>query len=475
MAISPPRTGSKTKETRTVSEASLMTPARSTTPESPIAAPVKAKPKSSQAFLPTPPTKRKNTYRDTPIPLKLQKIASTSRAVTRPETLSWLADLEEEDFELPQSPTPAGSGAVEEEETSEDEEENVSKLGPKSFQCESFTKSWEEIGQQRNLEFFQAYPHDEFSTLCMEHFMQLAESWYSRRKSMVNRQVQKIVRAGLTHKPDFSKLALPVSDETWTVKSLEDFMAELRQQINDVSDRVTLNKIQILDTTGERPICELGNQDHPLKCSLCTNYELPCKGKYIEVDKAHCRMDVPPYLLNAYYATVEKASRPVPDCCHQKALTILMGDKGKDYMECEECCYSQALPQQPSRRPKTYAIKVAGVRIPVKVRPERLCLNSKLGHVDVGGIHVVVDYCAEGRRMIKFRSTQFSKAHEMHALDFHLEDEIDMLDFELPEEHADNHPEPREVEAEFNELYWQEGAFDAINQCSNLFDNCACH
>ncbi|KAF5634838.1 hypothetical protein F52700_5670 [Fusarium sp. NRRL 52700] len=398
----PPRTRSKTKEVRTVSEASLMTPARSTTPASPIAAPIKAKPTSSQAFFPTPPTKRKNTYRDTLIPFKLQKTSSTSRAVTRPETLSWLADLEEEDYEPPQSPTPTGSGVVE-DETSEDEDEEPSQLGPKSFQCGSFIKSWEEIGQHRNFEFFQAYPHDEFSTLCMEHFVQLAESWYSRRKPMVNRQVQEIVRAGLTQKPDFSKLVLPVCDETWTVKSLEDFTTELRHRINDATNRVMLNHRQILDVTGERPICELGNQDYPLECSLCTNYALPSKGKYIEVDKAHCRMDDPPYDLNPYYATLEKASSPVPDCCHEKALTILMGDKGKDYMECEECCYSQALPKHPLRRPKTYAIKVAGVRIPVKVRPERLCLNSKLGHVDVGGIHVIVDYCAGGQRMIKFR------------------------------------------------------------------------
>jgi hypothetical protein len=316
-----------------------------------------------------------------------------------------LVDLEEEeeDLEPPQSPTPAGSGAAEEEETSEDEEEKVSRLRPKSFQCESFTKSWEEIGQQRNFEFFQAYPHDEFSTVCVEHFMDLAEGWYYRRKPMVNRQAQKIVSAGLTRKPDFSRLALPVCDETWTVKSLEDFMAELRKQIDDASDRVTLNQMQILDTTGERPICELGNQYRPLKCSLCTNYELPCKGNYMEVDKARCRMDVATYPLNPYYAAVKKASRPAPDCGHQKALTILMGDKGRDYMECEECCYSQALPQQPSQRPKLYAIKVAGVRIPVEVRPERLCLNSKLGHADLGGIHVVVDYCADKRRMIKFR------------------------------------------------------------------------
>ncbi|KAF4437697.1 histone-lysine N-methyltransferase H3 lysine-79 specific [Fusarium acutatum] len=375
-----------------------MTPARSTTPELPIAAPIKAKPKSSQAFLPTPPTKRKNTYRDTPVALKLQKITSTSRAVTRPETLSWLADLEEEDYEPPQSPTPAGPGAVEEDETSEDEEEKVSKLGPKPIlTMSSRPPAW--------------------SISCN---LQRAGTL---RKSMVNRQVQNIVRAGLTHRPDFSKLALPVCDKTWTVKSLEDFKAELRQQINDASDWVTLNH-----------------------------------GKYIEVDKAHCRMDIPPYPLNLYYATIEKASRPVPDCCHQKALTILMGDKGKDYMECEECSYSQALPRSPLQRPKKYAVKVAGIRIPVKVRPERLCLNSKLGHVDVGGIHVVVDHCAEGQRMIKFRATQFSKAHEMHALDFHLEYEINILDFALPEE-------SREVEAGFNKLYWQEGAFNAITHC----------
>ncbi|KAF4950507.1 hypothetical protein FGADI_8153 [Fusarium gaditjirri] len=470
-----PRTRSKANETRPISEASLITPARSTTPESPITTPKKVKHKSSPVSLPTPPeTKRKKTCRDSPVPLKLRKSSSTSRTVTRPETLNWLADLEDEDYDPPQSPTPASSGAVEEDETSEDEEEKVSKLKPKSFQYGSFTKSWQEIGQQRNFEFFQAYPHDEFSALCVDHFMQLAESWYSRRKSMVNHQVQKIVGAGLTHKPDFSKLALPVCDETWTVKSLQDFKVDLQKGISDASDRVKLNHIQILEATGERPICELGNQDYPLKCPLCTNYELPCKGKFIEVDKAHCRMDIAPYVPNSFYATLEKASRALPDCCHQNAFTILMGDKGRDYMECKECCYSQALPQHPLRLPKEYAIKVAGIRIPVKVRPERLCLNSKLGHVDVGGIHIIVDHCV-GQPMIKFRSTQFSKAHEMHALDFHLEDEINMVELDLPEEHTNDQHESRDREAEFNELYWQEGVFNAIAHCSNIFDNCSCH
>lgn len=63
----------------------------------------------------------------------------------------------------------------------------------------------------------------------------------------------------------------------------------------------------------------------------------------------------------------------------------------------------------------------------------------------------------------------------MHALDFHLEDEISTHNFELPEEHISDHPESSEVEDRFNELYWQEGAFNAITHCSNLFDNCSCH
>jgi hypothetical protein len=391
------RSKSTTEETRTVSEASLMTPTR-TTPESSIATPI-----TSQGFLPTPPeTKRKKTCRDSPIPFKIRKTTSTPKAVTRPETLNWLADLEDEDYEPPQSPTPAGSGAIEEQETSDDEEEKVSKLRPKTFQCGSFTKSWAEIGQERNFEFFQAYPHDEFSTLCVGHFMQLAENWYSRRKSMVNNQVQEIIRGGLTQKPDFSKLALPVCDETWTVKSLQDFKVDLHNAINDASSRVRFNHKQTLQATGKRPICELGNQEHPLKCPLCTNYELPCKGNYVEVDKAHCRTDIPPYFPDSFDAELEKASRPIPDCCHQKALMILGGDKGRDYMECEECCYSQELPQNPLQMPKEFAIRVAGNRIPVKVRPERLYLNSKLGHVDVSGIHIIVDHCV-GEPMIKFQ------------------------------------------------------------------------
>lgn len=50
-----------------------------------------------------------------------------------------------------------------------------------------------------------------------------------------------------------------------------------------------------------------------------------------------------------------------------------------------------------------------------------------------------------------------------------------MLGFEPPEKHTYDDLESREVEAGFPELYWQEGAFNAITHCSNLFDNCSCH
>ncbi|KAF5659314.1 hypothetical protein FDENT_13953 [Fusarium denticulatum] len=86
--------------------------------------------------------------------------------------------------------------------------------------------------------------------------------------------------------------------------------------------------------------------------------------------------------------------------------------------------------------------------------PERLCLNSKPKDIDAEGVHekekkrkansdaVTGSGCGQSdtarldddptcRRMIKFRSTQFSKAHEMNALVFHLEDEINILDSEL--------------------------------------------
>ncbi|KAF5699517.1 hypothetical protein FGLOB1_11330 [Fusarium globosum] len=42
------------------------------------------------------------------------------------------------------------------------------------------------------------------------------------------------------------------------------------------------------------------------------------------------------------------------------------------------------------------------------------------------------------------RSTQFSKAHQIHAFDLHLEDDIDMLDFELPEQYTYDYLESHE-------------------------------
>ncbi|KAF9771091.1 hypothetical protein IL306_011309 [Fusarium sp. DS 682] len=475
------RSKAKAEATQAASEASSTKFIKPDTRRLPRTPPVQSEPLSSPELPSTPlKKKRKRAYHDSPIPWKMIKTKSTGKAITRPV---WLGDLEKEDLEPPQSPTPAASGTIEDEDIGKDEEKQMSNLGPKAFQQDSFSRSWEEIGLQQNLEFFQAYPHDEFSTLCVGHFMELAESWYSRRKPMVNYQVQKMVRAGWSCKPDFSKFALPVCDKTRTVKNLQSFKVDLHKAINNASSRVKLNHKKILQATGNRPMCELGNQDHPLKCALCTNYELPCKGDYVEVDKSHCRMDIPPCNLDSFDAELEKALRPIPYCCHRKPLTILGGGKCQDYMECEQCSYVQELPQPPLQEPKEYAVKVAGTRIPVKIHPKRQYLNSKLGHADVGGIHFIVDHCVD-KLMIKFRSTRFSEAHEMYGFDFHQEDEIKMVGNDPPEESADdlheydNEEDPFESEtaiAQFDKRFWQEGAFDAIAECSNLFQDCSCH
>jgi hypothetical protein len=59
----------------------------------------------------------------------------------------------------------------------------------------------------------------------------------------------------------------------------------------------------------------------------------------------------------------------------------------------------------------------------------------------------------------------------MYGFDLHLEDEISMVEFDLPEEHTYDHHESANIQR----LYWQQGAFNAIARCSNLFDNCPCH
>ncbi|KAF4337368.1 integral membrane protein PTH11 [Fusarium beomiforme] len=427
----------------------------------PTTPPEKSVPLSSPELPPAPSKrKRKSACHDSPIPLKIKKTTSAHKGTGRPRTLKWLEDLKREDLEPIQSQPFAGSGTSEDEDICKVEEIGYN-LGPKTFQQDSFTTSWEEIGLQQNLEFFQAFPHDEFSTLCINHFMELAESWYSRRKPMVNYQVQKMVRDRLNRKPDFSKFALPVCQESWTVKNPQDFSLDLHEAINKASDEVKLNYKQILRATGKRPICELGNQSWPLKCALCTNHELPRKGKYADIDQAHCHMDVPPYDLDSFDAELQKALSPIPHCCHRKALTILGGSKSQDYLECEQCSYVQELPLPPLQTPKEFAVKVAGTLIPVKIRPERQYLNSKLGHVDVSGIHIIVDHCA-GESMIKFRSTRFSKCHEMYGYDFHLEDEIKMVGNDLPGEPTeycheyDNEEDLSESEttfAQFDKLY----------------------
>ncbi|KAF4458169.1 hypothetical protein F53441_20 [Fusarium austroafricanum] len=406
---------------------------------------------------PPTPLKRKRTSSppDSPIPFKIRK--SSHRFV--PDRTSKL-----------------GNEDLEPNESTEEKEPR-----PKTFhQCIS-ARSRGDIGKYKCLEYFQAYPHDVFSTLCVDHFMQLAETWYVRRKPMVNAQLQSMIQRGVTSKPDFSHMALPICDEEWAIKNMSDFKSELRKGINDAKLRIENNKSRNATYNFGRHICELGNQDKPLKCAFCSNYDRHnIKGRF---PQAHCRSDTPTQNIDWFGIGEQFANcTKKPDCGHETGVTVLGGGQGKDYMGCDDCSHVQYLPSAPLFRPRKYAVEVAGVRIPVEMFPARLALDPKLGHVDVGGIHIIVDNCA-GEPLIKFRSTRFSEAHEMYRFDFHEESDVKVVnkvEFAVSPSYKEDHyneefVEQKPVVYEQEELYGREGAFDTIAQCSDQFEDCSCH
>jgi DNA-directed RNA polymerase subunit RPC12/RpoP len=141
-------------------------------------------------------------------------------------------------------------------------------------------------------------------------------------------------------------------------------------------------------------------------------------------------------------------------CEHETSVTILGTDKKSSYTECEDCGHKREVSlNRPSTR--KYAIEVGGVRFPVKVAPaNRMTMNSRVMHIDVGGIHIVVDHCKAP--CLLFRSTNFSQAHEKDGFGFHDQGEIEAFGMPGPED-----------------VYLRTGAFNPTF-CSRSFENCAC-
>ncbi|RGP63034.1 hypothetical protein FSPOR_8834 [Fusarium sporotrichioides] len=157
--------------------------------------------------------KRNRNFDDSPVPLKLRKESTAPSETSRPRIPIQLPSLVSEsdpDSHRPRSSARSDAAVV---ETNGPKNEQDPIYVPKLFKQDVATRDWSDVGQHTNLEYFQAFPHDPRSTLCVEHFLSLTEKWYWKRKPTVHAQLIPILR-DTTTRPDFSNLALPVCEET---------------------------------------------------------------------------------------------------------------------------------------------------------------------------------------------------------------------------------------------------------------------
>ncbi|KAJ4260644.1 hypothetical protein NW762_007388 [Fusarium torreyae] len=432
------------------------------TPESPTI-PISS-PETPETPATPPKMKRSRTCRDSPVPYKIRKTRHTPQESPRSETLDVSSNSDHDEYvEL---------------QVSEDEDQEEPVFGIKSFgQDIASPVDWSDIGRHNSLEYFQAYPHDRDSTLCVKHFLRLADGWYIRRKPMVQAQLQDMLKDGVTSKPDFSDLSLPIDEDTWAIPSLQNFKDKLSREIDSAQHRVEKEYNRVLNLTDLAPGCELGNRNQPLKCALCPDGTPDSKS---DEDGHHPSEELYESLCDFKMKIRERRANCILKCGHKSPIMILGGERG-DVVECEDCPHAQPANKSCWKLYK-YALRIAGVRIPVEVAPARMAMNSKVGHVSVGGLHFIVDDCLN-EPLIKFRSTRFSQAHEKERFDYHDESDLRTVRFALPSGAAeDNHEYDYEEEfdqyrvgiANMEKLYWRPGAFRPT-RCSDYFENCSCH
>lgn len=321
------------------------------------------------------PRKRSSSEAQDQEPAKKIKSERTPLVASPPETSQWHVSDDALDLQEDDQPT------------------------IKSFGQDTFMSQWEADESEDMLEFYLAYPHNRNATLCEYHFLKLSEKWYERRKPGVESALEKMFETsfGCRDSPDFSSFGLPIDQDTWDLKTLNEFMGDLSRQVEQARVRLDQEHNRISFTTAHTPICEVGPRDEHLRCNLCPeDDEKPIPVEHMSVVPEECDDEIAKWVKEIR----EQWEQDVLTCGHTSPIMILGGGKNLDVLECEECGHTQ--PADSDACPSKYELRIATIRIPVEVSPSHMAMNSRLGHGDVGGIHFVVDTCT-GNTLIKFR------------------------------------------------------------------------
>ncbi|KAF4979062.1 hypothetical protein FZEAL_4672 [Fusarium zealandicum] len=287
---------------------------------------------------------------------------------------------------------------------SEDDIDEEGFCGMKTFGQDTAISYDQAIEEMHNLEFYQAYPHNRAANLCRWHFGDLLVGWYHRCLPAAQQQLDEILKGDLSCELDFSHLAIPVDQDTGELMELEDFCDLVLNEITNAQIRMRVEEIRVITCSSHVPVCEI-IKDEYVQCFICAEEpEQHRKWPHYDFIPLQHTSKISKKSHEAYMKLRTKFEED--SCCrlgcgHDSAVIVLGGDNG-DVAECEECPHLELASKACQCKSRKYAVRVAGTRIPVEVGPARMAMDSRYGHVDVGGIHLLVDACASGH-LVKFR------------------------------------------------------------------------
>ncbi|KAL4725531.1 hypothetical protein ACLX1H_007680 [Fusarium chlamydosporum] len=329
----------------TRSKAKAVTAPVSASP-SPPATPIRLESPLQTPEPPTRPLKRRRNTDDhnSPVPIKLKRESPVPPESSRPRAPSWLSELvSEPDPDSSCLITSTGRDIENAEDESEDEQ--IPFEGPKLFAQHLTAKDWSGTDRHESLEYFQAFPHDRHSSLCVHHFLSLAEKWYWERKPTVHAQLNTMLKDGVSSKPDFSDLPLPICEDTWTIKDVKSFKGELSQRMKETRDLFIREYHRVERLTGHPPLCEIFDAVTSLaqcsKCAQARNFKPPVD------DKHECHANMPPGELEIKNKHKARWVESILECGHKTPITILGTDEESSYTECEDCGHRQKVELAP--------------------------------------------------------------------------------------------------------------------------------
>ncbi|POR34916.1 Uncharacterized protein TPAR_04891 [Tolypocladium paradoxum] len=246
------------------------------------------------------------------------------------------------------------------------------------------------IADLLQLELYQAYPHDIFATLCMDHFLPLARSWHQRRRGqlepnlgvLATRYPNDCIRTSMYTEAQMDSLREAIRTEAWRARETDDLMEELEAAIRTAERKLQADRRTVIINTGRPPRCGLAHHGGAMVCVLCTALDV---GSSNLLDSFRGRVNARRHgALRGAETTLhdehwDGLGVPQPSCGHAAA----------DSLDPEQMRALRRREQHETlcSTPNSFDSDVE---------------DPRAAYVNVGGLHVVVDAC-EDTPFIRFQ------------------------------------------------------------------------